>query len=182
MASQVEAAKTKIFLLPNATFFVELIIFLIIFAVIGRYILPRIQRPLRDRRALVRRQVEDAEAARAQLVQAKQAYQSALSEARVEAAQIREDARAEAQRTVDDLRKRAQEESARIVARGEAQLAGQRASIMRELRPEIGTLAVELSEKIVERPLRQDGGVSATVESFLASLEADDRARSRADA
>ena len=52
---------------------------------------------------------------------------------------------------------------------------------MRELRAEIGTLAVELSEKIVDQPLAEDAEVATTVESFLAGLAAEDRARTGAD-
>jgi F-type H+-transporting ATPase subunit b len=180
-AGHQEAANNN-FLIPNATFIVELVLFLIVLGVLARFVLPRLQSSLADRRALVARQLEDSERAREQLVEAERAYQQALHDARSEAARIREDARAEAQRTVDELRAKAQEESARIVARGEAQLQGQREAIMRDLRPEIGTLAVELSEKIVNQPLAQDAEVGATVDSFLAGLAADERARSGADA
>ncbi|WP_375479620.1 F0F1 ATP synthase subunit B [uncultured Jatrophihabitans sp.] len=178
--SHVEAASNN-FLVPNATFIVELIAFLIILAILGRYVLPRIQRPLSERQRMVAKQIEDRDEARKRLAEAERAYQDALNEARTEAAQIREHAREEGQRTVDELRASAQEESARIIARGEDQLAGQRASIVRELRAEIGTLAVELSEKIVDQPLAQDSDVSSTVSAFLAGLAADDRARSGTD-
>jgi F0F1-type ATP synthase membrane subunit b/b' len=87
------------------------------------------------------------------------------------------EARAEAQRTVEELREKAEEESARIVARGEEQLANQRGAVVRELRAEIGTLAVELSEKIVDQRLADNAQVSATVDSFIAGLEAQDRAQ-----
>ena len=180
MAQHVEAANN--FLLPNGTFIVELILFLLVLAFLGRYVLPRLQGPLRDRRAMVTKQIEDSDEARRRLTDAQHAYQQALTEARTEAAQIREDARAEAQRAVNELRTRAQEESARIIDRGEQRLAGQRSAILRELRSEIGTLAVELSEKIVEQPLGREPEVTSTVDSFLTGLAAEDRARSQVDA
>lgn len=182
MSRLVAAGKTKIFLLPNATFFVELVLFLLLFLIIAKFILPRIQRPLRERQALIAKQIEDAERAKQQLAEAERAYQDALVDARTEAAQIREDARAEAQRTVDQLRAQALEEQARIVARGEEQLAGQRTSILRELRGEIGTVAVELSEKLLGQPLRDDAQVRTTVDSYLAGLDAEDHARTGAGA
>jgi len=64
----------------------------------------------------------------------------------------------------------------RIVARGEEQLQTQRGQVVRELRQEIGTLAVELSEKIVGEQLADDARVSATVDSFIADLERQDAA------
>jgi F-type H+-transporting ATPase subunit b len=56
----------------------------------------------------------------------------------------------------------------------------QRGAIVRELRAEIGTLAVELSEKIVDQQLADDAQVSATVDSFLSGLDAQDKAQSSA--
>jgi F-type H+-transporting ATPase subunit b len=163
------------FLVPDATFIAELLAFLIIMGVLGRYVLPPIQKAMRERQELIRKQVEDSEEAKIKLAQAERAYQNALNEARTEAAQIRENARAEAQRTVEELRSQAQEEQARIVARGDEQLANQRSAIVRELRAEIGTLAVELSEKIVSQRLSDEANVSTTVDAFLAGLESQDK-------
>jgi F-type H+-transporting ATPase subunit b len=167
------------FLLPDATFIAELVAFLIILGVLGRYVLPVIQKAMRERQAVIQKQIEDAEEAKQKLAEAEKAYQNALNEARTEAAQIRENARAEAQRTVEDLRNQAIEEQQRIIARGEEQLAMQRASIVRELRAEIGTLSVELAEKIVDQRLSDEASVSATVDAFLAGLEATDKVEAK---
>ena len=170
------------FLLPNYTIFVEVVVFLVIMGVLGRFVVPRLQQTLRERQAMLQRQTEDTEQARSLLAKAENEYQEALSGARGEAAQIREGARAEAQHTLDELRTNAQQESERLVARGEQQLSAQRSTIMRELRAEIGTLAIELSEKIVgQSRLGDDADVTATVDSFLAGLSAQDHARSGTD-
>ncbi len=168
------------FLVPNATFIAELVAFVIILAIIARYILPYVQKAMRERQAMIEQQVEDSETAKRKLAEAEEAYKNALTEARIEAAQIRESARAEAQRTVEEMRTAAQEESARIVARGDEQLNRQRAAVVRELRAEIGTLAVELSEKIVNERLSDDANVRATVDAFIAGLQATDAAASAA--
>jgi len=170
------------FLIPNGTFIAELVAFAIILFIIAKYIVPPAQRALRERQEMIERQAEDADAAREKLAEAEAAYKNALTEARVEAAQIRESARAEAQRTIEELRQQAQEESARIIARGEEQLTRQRTAIVRDLRAEIGTLAVELSEKIVDQRLASDADVRATVDSFIAGLQAQDRAADTASA
>lgn len=176
MAHHTELASGN-FLVPNATFIAEFIAFLIILLIIGRYILPRIQAPLAERQKIIRQQMKDADDAKVKLAEADEKYKAALVEARAEAAQIREHARAEAQRTVEELRAQAVEEQGRIIARGSEQLATQRSAIVRELRSEIGTLAVELSEKIVDQRLSDDTQVSATVDSFIAGLEAHDTAQ-----
>jgi F-type H+-transporting ATPase subunit b len=177
-ASPAEASGN--FLVPNATFIAEFIAFLLILFILAKYVYPYIQKPIEARQALIAKQIEDAEAATAKLAEAQAEYQRALNEARTQAGQIRENARAEAQSSIEELRTNAQEESARIVARGEELLANQRGAIVRELRGEIGSLAVELSEKIVNERLADDARVSATVDSFLADLERRDSAGSGA--
>jgi F-type H+-transporting ATPase subunit b len=169
--------KNNNFLLPNATFIAEVIAFLLILWIVWRYVLPYIQGPLQKRQELIAKGVQEAEEANKRLAEAEKRYQDALKEARAEAAQIRENARAEAQRTIEELRTQAQEEAARIVARGDEQLQNQRGAIVRELRAEIGTLAVELAEKIVDQRLADDAQVRGTVDSFIAALEAQDRAQ-----
>jgi F-type H+-transporting ATPase subunit b len=177
-ASPAEASGN--FLVPNATFIAEFIAFLLILFILAKYVYPYIQKPIQARQALIAKQIEDAEAATTKLAEAQAEYQRALNEARTQAGQIRENARAEAQSSIEELRTNAQEESARIVARGEELLANQRGAIVRELRGEIGSLAVELSEKIVNERLADDARVSATVDSFLADLERRDSAGSGA--
>jgi F-type H+-transporting ATPase subunit b len=164
------------FLVPNATFFAELVAFVLILLILWRYVVPPIQKAMRERQEMIHQEVEDSEKAKERLSQAQAEYQRALNEARVEAAQIREGARAEAQQVVEELRTQAQEEQSRIVARGEEQLQQQRTQVVRELRGEIGSLAVELSQKIVGQRLSDDAQVRVTVDSFLADLEQRDAA------
>lgn len=158
----------------------ELIIGLISFAllvfVLMRYVWPRIEQVYRERRDAIEGGIARAEAAQAEAQRTLEQYQAQLAEARTEAAQIRESARAEAQRIVEELRTQAQEESARIVTRGEEQLNNQRGQVVRELRGEIGSLAVELSERIVGQRLADDAQVRSTVDAFLADLEQQDQA------
>lgn len=160
-----------------AEFVLVLLIFAILFFLIRKFVVPNFEKTFASRREAIEGGIERAEEAQQQAQRMLEQYKEQLTEARVEAAQIRENARAEAQRTIEELRAQAQEESARIVARGEDQLAGQRSAIVRELRAEVGTLAVELAEKIVDQRLADDASVAATVDVFLAGIEADQAAR-----
>jgi F-type H+-transporting ATPase subunit b len=157
-------------------FVLVLIIFAILFFLVRKFVVPNFEKNFETRHDAIEGGLERAEKAQAEAQATLEKYKQQLAEARAEAAQIRENARADAQRTIEELRTQAQEESARIVARGEEQLASQRQSVVRELRSEIGTLAVELSEKIVQQRLSDDAQVSATVDAFLAGLEATDHA------
>jgi F-type H+-transporting ATPase subunit b len=71
-----------LFLLPNATILVELVIFLLILFVIWRYVVPPIRKATQERQEMIRRQVEESRQAKERLEQADAAYREALSEAR----------------------------------------------------------------------------------------------------
>jgi F-type H+-transporting ATPase subunit b len=159
------------FLIPNATFFAELVIFLAVLWVIWRYVVPPVKRAMKQRQDMVRNQVEESHAASERLEAAERKYQEALDEARTEAAKIREGARAEAQRIKEEMRDSAEQEVAGIRQRGEEQLATQREQVVRELRSEIGNLAVTLSERMVGESLADDTRRSATVDRFLDELD-----------
>ncbi|MGH3794910.1 MAG: F0F1 ATP synthase subunit B [Pseudonocardiaceae bacterium] len=161
----------NLFLIPNATFFVELLIFLLVLAVLWRYVVPPVKRAMTERQEMIRKQIVESEQARNRLQQAEARYKEALTEARVEAAKIREAARADAQAIKDEMRQQADQEVARIQQRGEEQLATQREQVVRELRAEVGRLAVELASRIVGESLTDDARRAGTVDRFLEELE-----------
>jgi F-type H+-transporting ATPase subunit b len=173
-------AQNNNFLLPNATFFVELVLFLILFFVIARYVVPPLTKAMDERDEMVRKAARDREEATRQLRDAEERYQSELSDARVEAARIRDEARAEAQKIRDEMKSKADQEVARLREQGEQQLAEQRSEAMRQLRGDIGGLSSDLAERILGRPLPEGAQRQSTVDRFLAEL--DDRSGTSATA
>lgn len=159
------------FLVPNGTFIAELIAFLLILFVMGRYVVPPVQKAMRERQAMVQKQIDDSQHAAERLAAAEARYRDALNEARTEAAKIRDSARADAQRISEEMQDRAHQEVARIQQRGEEQLRTARAQAARELQSEVGRLAVTLAERIVGDSLSDDSRRDATVDRLLDELE-----------
>lgn len=152
-------------------FVLVLIIFLLLLWLMSKYVVPMFEKSFEQRRDAIEGGIARAEATQREAAALLRQYQQQLSEVRTEAAQIRDGARAEGQRIVEEMRANAQAESDRIVSRGEQQLASQRSSIVRELRSDLGGLAVELSERIIGERLATDAAVRSTVDAFLADLE-----------
>src|SRR4051794_2807768 len=150
---------------------IGLIAFAIVYFVFAKYVAPRFEQVFRARREAIEGGIERAEAMQAEAKAALEQYRAQLADARNEAAQIRDQARAEGQQILEELRTQAQEESARIVARGNEQLASQRQQVVNELRGQIGALAVELAGRVVGESLADDARRSGTVDSFLAELD-----------
>src|SRR3954449_1379099 len=156
---------------PWGEIIIGLIAFGLVLVVFAKYVAPRLERVFRARREGIEGGIERAEAMQAEAKAALEQYRAQLAEARGEAAQIRDQARAEGQQIVEELRVQAQEESARIVARGEEQLATARQQVVNELRGQIGTLAVQLAGQVVGESLADDARRRGTVDRFLAELD-----------
>jgi F-type H+-transporting ATPase subunit b len=137
------------FLIPNGTFFVELIIFLIVMFIFFRFIVPPVRQALRDRNDMVTRQAEESRKASETFAAAEQRHQEALAEARAEAGSIRDAARADGQRVLDELRGRANAEVTQLRTEGEEQLAAQRAQAVSDLEPHLAELSRTLASRIV---------------------------------
>src|SRR3954452_20395472 len=156
---------------PVGEIVVGTITFGILFFVVVKFVVPRFEQVFRARREAIEGGIERAEAIQAEAKAGLEQYRSQLADARSEAAQIRDQARAEGQQIIEELRAQAQEESARIVARGEEQLATARQQIVNELRGQIGTLAVDLAGRVVGESLADDVRRRGTVDRFLEELD-----------
>jgi F-type H+-transporting ATPase subunit b len=156
---------------PVGEIIVGLITFAILAFVVVKFVFPVIDKAYNDRRNAIEGGMERAEAAQAEAKAALEQYRAQLAEARTEAAQIRDAARAEGQQILEELRTQAQEESARITARGEEQLAASRQQVVNELRGQIGSMAVSLAGRVVGESLEDDARRRGTVDRFLDELD-----------
>ena len=166
------------FLVPNATFVVELLAFAFILWFLSKFVLPYVNKALSDRQESIRREYEEAEQAKADAREAEEKYNAQFADARHEAARIREEAREQGAAIVAEMREQAQAEAARIVAHAHAQLEAERQQVVNQLKAEVGGIATSLAERIVGESLEDDERRTRTVDRFIASLEPQDSAES----
>ena len=102
--------------------------------VLMKFVFPQMEKTFRARVDAIEGGIKRAEAAQAEANELLEQYRAQLAEARTEAARIRDEARADAEGIRQDVLAKAREESDRIIAAGNEQLAAQRESIVRELR------------------------------------------------
>jgi F-type H+-transporting ATPase subunit b len=159
------------FLVPNGTFFVELIAFAIMFFILAKYIVPPINRAMSARQEAIRQQFAELDQAKEEANSAKDEFQSQIAEARQEAARIREEAREQGAAIIAEMREQAQAEAARIVEHGKTQIDAERQQAVASLRAEVGGLATELASRIVGESLEDQARQGRVVERFLADLD-----------
>ena len=148
-----------------------LVAFGILCFVLMKFVFPMMEKMFQARVEAIEGGLKRAETAQAEANQLLEQYRAQLAEARTDAAKIRDDARADAEGIRQDILAKAREESDRIIAAGRDQLAAQRESIVRELRSEVGTLAVDLAGRIVGESLADEARRKGTVDRFLSNLE-----------
>lgn len=145
--------------------------FAVLCFVLIKFVFPRMEQTFQARVDAIEGGIKRAEAAQAEANQLLEQYRAQLAEARTDAAKIRDDARADAEGIRQDLLAKAREESDRVIQAGKDALAAERATIVRELRAEVGTIAVDLASKIVGESLADEARRKGTVDRFLSGLE-----------
>jgi len=163
---------TQNFLVPNATFFVELAAFLLLFYLLARFVIPPINRAMTRRQEAIRTQFAELEEAKADARAAEEKFKAQTADARKQAGKIREEAKEQGDQIVAEAREQAQVEAKRIVDHGHAQLEAERKQALASLRSEVGTLATNLASRIVGESLEDDERSNRVVDRFLADLEA----------
>jgi F-type H+-transporting ATPase subunit b len=159
------------FLVPNATFLAEVIAFAIIVYILGKYVVPPINRAMTARQDAIRNEFAELDQAKADARSTEDAYKKQLADARHEAAKIREDAREQGAAIIAEMRTQAQTEAARIVEHAHAQISAERQQAQASLRSEVGSLATSLAGRIVGESLDDDARQSRVVDRFLSELD-----------
>lgn len=140
------------------------------------YLLPRLNKALDARADAIEGGLKRAEAAEAKAAAALEENETRLAEARAEAAEIRERAREEGKQILAELKQHAQEEADRITANARTQIEAERQSALHSLRRDVGSMAIDLSEKVVGDSL-DDQRAAAIVDRFLADIESEEAGR-----
>jgi F-type H+-transporting ATPase subunit b len=159
------------FLVPNATFLVEVVAFGIIIWILAKFVIPPINRAMTARQDAIREKFAELNEARDEARKAEAEFKSQIADARKQAGKIREEAHEQGDQIVAEAREQAQVEAKRIVEHGHAQLEAERKQALASLRAEVGTLATELASRIVGESLEDDERANRVVDRFLADLE-----------
>lgn len=153
------------------------VVFVLLLAFVGWYVLPRVNRALDARAEAIQGGIEKAQAAQAEANAALVQYQEQLAAGRSEAAEIREQARKDGAAILAELKEQATAEAARIAAAAQAQIEAERQSALASLKSEVGSLALDLAAGIVGQSLADDQKASALVDQFLKDLETNEASR-----
>ena len=159
-------------LVPNLTELITGFIgFVIVFGLLGRVLLPRIQKTLSERTDAIEGGLQRAKEAQDEAAELLTQYRAQLADARHEAARLREEARQQGAQIIADMRAEGEAQRRRLVDSAQAEIEATRQQALTSLRAEVGTLAVELAGRVVGESLEDEARQRRTVDRFLAQLE-----------
>ncbi|HLX77562.1 MAG TPA: F0F1 ATP synthase subunit B [Acidimicrobiales bacterium] len=137
------------FIVPNGTFFVELVIFIVVLGIVAKFILPPFQRVLDERDRTVREGLSSSDEARAEAARLDAERVAVLASARSSARSLVENAAAKVDDLIAEQRARGQQEYERRVAEASGAIEGERRRLHAELMSRAESLVVEAAERIV---------------------------------
>jgi F-type H+-transporting ATPase subunit b len=137
------------FLLPNGTFFVVLIIFLIVLGVIGTFVVPPISKVLKERENMVTKTATDNRDSAEQFAAAQKDYEKEMSKARTKASAARDDARAEGRKHLEQMRADAEQKVSSTLQDAAEQLKREGDAVAADLRSRIESTSTALASRIL---------------------------------
>ncbi len=153
-------------------YIVEVVGFIVVLLVLGKWILPLVNKGMVQSQNTIREQLEEAEEAKRRLAASQEEYDKALAEARQEADQIKARAQEQSKEILAEMREQAQTEAQRVVEQARAQIDADHQQTLNELQATIGRLTAELATRIVVESLDDDARQGRIIDRFLDGIEA----------
>lgn len=170
--SKTTSSSGGIFIIPNYTFFAELILFVLVLGVVAKWILPPIQKTLDERQQRVRGALQAADEDRAESDRIEREREAVLDGARSEARRLMEEARRRAEGLREAARTRAEEERQRRLGDALATFEAERPLLRAEAMRGVERLVVTAAEQVIGAPVdprRHMGVVDAAIEAVASA-------------
>lgn len=140
----------------DGTVIVELITFLVMLAILARYVYPEIVRLAEARQRVVAEQLKEAEQSRADAEERLKEAEAKLADARKTAQSVIDAANKSGEQLRQELRQKAEEESRRTVEAARKEIEAERDEAVRSVRREVSELVVAATEKVIGETLDDD--------------------------
>ena len=160
----------------DGTVAVEVITFLVMLAVLGRYVYPEIIKVAEARQRAIAEQLKQAEEARAAAEAKLKEAEDRLNDARKSAQSVLDGATKSAEQLRQELKQKADDEAKRTVENARKQIEAERDQAIRSVRTEVADLVVTATEKVIGETL-DDRRHRQLIERSIEEVASGDRSR-----
>ena len=142
----------------------------VIFVFMSKWVLPRVNKLLEERRQKIQGNLEEAERTKTAADQLLADYRQQLAGAREDANRIIEEARRTAEAMRKDLMTKAEQEYQGIVGRAQEEIRAERDRVFQELKTQVGELSLALAGRVVGETLDKTKQLRL-VDDYIKELE-----------
>jgi F-type H+-transporting ATPase subunit b len=143
--------------------------FIVLLIAMAKFAYPALKKSMDARADKIRENLDEAERVKTEAASVLTDYQRQLADARNESNRIIEEARQTADQLRRDLMERAENEVAELRQRARDDIAAAQERATADLSTNVGALAIELAEKVVEANLDRDANMRL-IERYIASV------------
>jgi F-type H+-transporting ATPase subunit b len=133
----------------NGTLIAEVIAFILMVLILGRWVYPRIIRVAEEREQKIAAGVKAAEEAEKRLAEVQDQVARTLAEARDQGREVISRAHREATVEAEDVRAKARADAEGLLQRAQSEIGGERDRAIQELRAEVRDLVVEATSRLL---------------------------------
>ena len=152
------------------TFIAQILNLFIQVYLIKRFLFKPINEVLKKRQEAADKDIQEAKKAKEAAEAVKTEYETSMSDARGEATRIIEDAKKDANLRAEELIKEAEQHASSIKAKAEEDIRLERKKALNEVKDEIGSIAMDIAGKVVEKEIHEDEH-KALIDEFLQNVE-----------
>jgi F-type H+-transporting ATPase subunit b len=131
----------------------NLVAFLVLVWLLKKFAWKPILKSLNDREAKIADSIATADRVKAEMTQLQSENEALLAQAREERAQLLKEAKEARDRMINEAKNKAKEEANRIVADAQIAINNQKMAAITEVKNQVGTLVLEVTEKVLRREL-----------------------------
>jgi F-type H+-transporting ATPase subunit b len=148
------------------------IAFLCLFAILAKWAWPFIIKSMEDRADLIDKGVAYAQEAKMHRDNAKAEADKVLSEAHAKQNEILREAEKMRNQLIENARSEAAIEAKKVTDAAQVSIEQARKETEKQLRLEVGDLALQIAEKVIRRNIAGDDAQRALVDQYLSEVEA----------
>lgn len=146
--------------------------FLCLYFILAKWAWPFIIKSMEERADMIDKGVAYAQEAKAQLDNAKSEADNLIAEARNKQNEMLRDAERMRNQLIDDAKGEAAVEAKKVTEAAQVSLEQARKEAEKQLRSEVGDLALQIAEKVIRKNIASDDAQRALVDQYLNEIEA----------
>jgi F-type H+-transporting ATPase subunit b len=159
------------FLVPNTTFIVELVIFLVVLWLLAKYVLPVLNRAMEARQEAIERSIKEAEETKQRAKELEEERTRLLEQGREEARRLRDEAAKIGEQLRQELQRKGEDDYQRRVATAGAEIEAAARKAAEELRSQVSELVIAVVERVLQDGITLDDR-ERLVDQAIAEVEA----------